>query len=354
MHTPERWLAVEGLALRSPLTGVGRYTANLLDALLGRYPDLGLDILALGNADIDSDAVLRSGQAQNRIRVHRRIVPTPRLYHLGIACGIAPCVETIFPIVRQAVGIFYPNFVRYPTHLRMPQAVVLYDATLRIFPEDKSRLFRTVWSRLMQRSLDSHATCITISKSAARDIETFFDVRAPLKVIYPGHDPAISDVPLQENKPYVLVIGTDSPRKNVQVVKTAHARLRPEERPRLVIVGQGHGADADVETTGYVNDNHLSEILAGAAVLVAPSHNEGFDLPVIEALTAGVQVFASDIPVHREVLGEDWPHFFAPSDALALASLLEALPQLPATRTPDLQRFQWDASSRSLGNLLGL
>lgn len=354
MTMPGRWLAVEALALRRPLTGVGRYTAKLLDALLANYPDLGLDLLTLGNADLDSGAVLRSGHAQDRVRVHRRTAPSVRLYRLGVACGIAPSVESLFPVVRQAVGIFYPNFVRYPTHLHLPQAVVLYDATFRIFPDDKSRWFRTGWSRLTQRSLDSPARCVTISQSAARDIGTFFRVRSPLDLIYPGHDPVTRHVAPREDKPYVLVIGTDSPRKNVQVVKRAHARLRQEDRPRLVIVGQGHNADADVETTGFVDDTHLSEILAGAAALVAPSRNEGFDLPVIEALAAGVSVIASDIPVHREVLGDDWPYFFAPDDVAALASLLASVPHLPAVRTPDLQRFQWDVSSRYLGDLLEL
>lgn len=354
MAAPERWLAVEALALRRPLTGVGRYTANLLDALLACYPDIGLDLLTLGNAELDTGAVLRSGHAPERVRVHRLTMPSARLYRLGVVCGIAPSVESLFPVVRQAVGILYPNFVCYPTHLRLPQAVVIYDATFRLFPEDKSWWFRTGWSRLTQRSLDSPARCVTISQSAARDIGTFFRVRVPLDVIYPGHDPATSHVARRDDKPYVLVIGTDSPRKNVQLVKSAHARLRPDERPRLVIVGQGHKADADVETTGFVDDARLSEILAGASALVAPSRSEGFDLPVIEALVAGVPVIASDIPVHREVLGENWPCFFAPGDAVALASLLAAVPHLPAARPPDLQRFRWDVSSRYLGDILGL
>lgn len=351
---PGRWLAVEGLALRRPLTGVGRYTAKLLDALLTNYPDLGLDLLTIGNAELDSDALLRSGHAKARVRVHRRTVPPVRLYRVGLACGIAPSVESLFPVVRQAVGVFYPNFIRYPTRLHMPQAVVIYDATFRLFPEDKPWWFRTGWSRLTQRSLDSPARCFTISQSAARDISTVFRVRAPLDVIYPGHDLATSHPPLPEDKPYVLVIGTDSPRKNLGVVKRAHARLRPEERPRLVIVGQGHRPGIDVETTGFIDDARLSELLAGAAALVAPSLNEGFDLPVIEALAAGVPVIASDIPIHREVLGDNWPHLFAPGDVAALASLLAAAPHVPATILPDLQRFQWDASSRHLGDLLGL
>jgi glycosyltransferase involved in cell wall biosynthesis len=351
---PGRWLAVEALALCKPLTGVGRYTANMLDALLTSYPDLGLDLMTIGNAELDSSALLRSGHSEDRLRVHRRTTPSVRLYRIGLTCGVAPSVESLFPVVRQAVSVFYPNFIRYPTRLRLPQAVVIYDASFRLFPDDKPWWFRTGWSRLTQRSLDSPARCFTISQSAARDIGTVFRVRAPLDVIYPGHDLVTSHVSRREDKPYVLVIGTDSPRKNVEVVKRAHARLRPEERPRLVIVGQGHKTGIDVETTGFIEDARLSELLAGAAALVAPSLNEGFDLPVIEALSAGVPVIASDIPVHREVLGENWPHLFAPGDAAALAELIASVPHLPAATPPDLQRFQWDASSRHLGDLLDL
>lgn len=354
MTVPARWLAVDAQALRKPLTGVGRYTANLLNALLNNYPDLGLDLLTFGKADLDLVSLLRSGHKPERVRVHRRTVPSVRLYRVGVAFRIAPSIEKLFPVVRSAVGIFYPNFVSYPTRLRVPQAIVLYDATFRVFPEDKAWWFRTGWSRLMQISLDSTATCVTISHSAARDIGTYFRVRSPLVLIYPGLDPVTSREAPHQETPYILVIGTESPRKNVQLVKTAHARLSPKDRPRLVFVGQGHKEDADVEMTGFVDDAQLAEILAGAAALVAPSRNEGFDLPVIEALAAGVPVIASDIPVHREVLGEDWPYFFSPDDVAALESLLVSVPHLSAVSTPDLKRFQWDVSSRHLGDLLEL
>lgn len=356
MSGPRRWLAVEGVALCPPHTGVGRYTVRLLDELLRQHPDLGIDVLILGFGEPDLRPLLAAGHDPDRFVVHCTRTRT-RLYRMALAAGWAPSVERLFPIVRRDVGILYPNFVRYPSKLGLPEAVVLYDATFMLYPNDKPAWFRWGWRRLTQQALDSPASCVTISEAAREDLGSCFEVREQLPVLYPGMDldgqPEHKRGPRTDD-PYVLVVGTLSPRKNVDIVLAAWS-LRGAGSPlRLVVVGLDHQPAAGVEVRGFVTDEELDALMDGAAALVAPSLNEGFDLPVIEAAARGVPVIASDIPVHREVLGEDWPLLFPPRDADALAQVLRRVPGLEAPEVPRSHRFTWERSGRRLGEMLGL
>lgn len=350
---PTRWLAVEGLALRSPLTGVGRYTSHLLRALLDRHPELGLDVLVVGREELDLSLL---GAAAPRVVVHRNVRLTPNLHRLMIGTVGRPRLERLFPVVERASAILWPNFVRTPHRLDVPEVVIVYDATFRSHPEDKPWWFNLGWGRLVQQALNSPARCVSISRAAADDLTRHFDVRRPLEVLFPGVPPACApnasvEVPAL---PYVLAIGTASSRKNVDLVLRAHELLPVAARPGVVVVGGGHPGSPHVDVRGTVDDAELSALLSGAAALVAPSFAEGFDLPVIEALSAGIPVLASDIPVHREVLGPEWPWFFGVDDVHGLSALLGGIRTLGRVPDVDLARFDWERSALALSSWLSL
>ena len=260
---PRRWIAVEALALRGPLTGVGRYTSHLLRALLQQHPDLGLDLLVVGRDELDLSLL---GPVATRVVVHRNARLTPNAHRLLIGTVGRPRLERLFPVAERAAALLWPNFVRVPHRLEVPEVVIVYDATFRSHPEDKPWWFNVGWGRLAQQALDSPARCVSISQAAADDVARHFDVREPLSVIYPGLPPAeppaaSAHVPAM---PYVLVIGTASPRKNVDLVLQAHAMLPAERRPGLVVAGGGHPPSPHADVRGYVDDGELASLLAGA------------------------------------------------------------------------------------------
>lgn len=147
-----------------------------------------------------------------------------------------------------------------------------------------------------------------------------------------GCDP-LPPPPPQEDpraRPTVLVVGTVEPRKAVDTVVDAVVSLRDRGHDLgLVIVGS-HGwvsaelADRLVDLAREpwfawhtsANDTELSGHYAGAAVLVAASRGEGYGLPLTEARAVGLPVVARDLPVFRELLGDD-AHYFATDTELA-------------------------------------
>ena len=159
----------------------------------------------------------------------------------------------------------------------------------------------------------------------------------------------------------VLSISRLVPHKNHASVLRAAARLDP--RPRVRIIGRGPDAAAllvlaerlgvvlELRTT-WASDEEIVDAYRQADVVVSASSFEGFGLTPMEGLAMGLPVIASDIPAHREFLG-DAVRFFPPEDHLALAAELEAVfaapPVRPSARSPVLDPLTIEACAARMG-----
>jgi glycosyltransferase involved in cell wall biosynthesis len=136
---------------------------------------------------------------------------------------------------------------------------------------------------------------------------------------------------LGDGHPYFVMIGAVEPRKNHLLLLNIWRDLigRNPNAPRLALVGARgweHEQVADmldrcpplrthvVELSGVPSAN-LLQLLRGARALLAPSYDEGYGLSIVEALSAGAPVVASDIPVFREV-AQGRAIFLSPLDGL--------------------------------------
>jgi len=165
----------------------------------------------------------------------------------------------------------------------------------------------------MQRGLDGRAVRVAHFGADAPDI-------------FGARNEALPD------RPYFVYISTIEPRKNHLLLLNVWRRLVErlgDAAPLLVLVGRrgwenenvidilerAEALRGHVIEAGEVSDNRMQALVAQSRAMLMPSFAEGFGMPVVEALAAGVPVICSDIVAHREV-GGDAPDYLDPLDGL--------------------------------------
>ena len=164
---------------------------------------------------------------------------------------------------------------------------------------------------------------------------------------------------------YFLVLSTLEPRKNIGQVFKAYAEFvsHNPDAPKLVVAGRnGWMVDRELaeinETlsehiciTGFVTEEDLDAVYDHAKIFVDASLYEGFGMPPLEALSNGVAiVLVSDIPAHREVLGDD-AVYFRVNDVSDLSKKMDKLYREKADRNdrPEcLEKYSWEKSAGRL------
>jgi glycosyltransferase involved in cell wall biosynthesis len=147
---------------------------------------------------------------------------------------------------------------------------------------------------------------------------------------------------------HILTIAGHDPRKNPELLIRAHAGSAVLQGRKIPLVIGGNypagtledfrvlakdagGAPALVQLPGRVSNEKLRALYAQAWCVVTPSRAEGFSMPVIEAMAAGVPSIASDIPAHVALVN-DARLRFGPDDARTLRTIIEAIIERPGRR----------------------
>lgn len=144
---------------------------------------------------------------------------------------------------------------------------------------------------------------------------TAFDSKTPYVIMVTGDDPRKNQVSFVEAFCMAVEDGRDI---NLKIV----CAISDNSRSKIAEIVKRYNCTDRVEVLGFVTDHRLAALVRNAAVAAMPSFDEGFGLPVVEAMGCGVPVISSDIPTSREV-GGDLVYYFDPTDTASMAETLK-------------------------------
>jgi glycosyltransferase involved in cell wall biosynthesis len=362
-------VAVDATPLLGARTGIGRFTAAILEGL-GTLPE----VAPLAYAATWRGRERWAEQLPPGVEAVRWPMPARPLRAAWRTLG-RPAIEWWTGPVDLVHGT---NFVVPPAR-RAAQVVTVHDLTAVHYPELCTPDVRQ-YPDLLRRALDRGAWVHTVSDFVAGEVVR--ELGAPPDRVRavpnggpepgPPGDPAAGRA-LAGAERYVLSLATVEPRKDHATLVRAFAEEAlsgPLAGVRLVLAGaEGWGTDelvavlagspvADrVVRLGWVDDGARAALLAGASALAYPSRYEGFGLPPLEAMAAGTPVVATAVGAVPEVVG-DAAVLVPPADAGALADALRSV-LVDDDHADDLRRrgrarvaaFDW---GRTVEGLVGL
>jgi len=252
-------------------------------------------------------------------------------------------------------GLEQPRVLDRLTARGIRSVVMIHDLIPILHPEYCSPSAGRLHRIRVDAVCRNGALVIANSAATADDLAAYATAssqKAPPVCVAPlGLEPAFlgPQPPSWPCRPYFVCVGTLEPRKNVAFLLTLWRRLAERmgaEAPTLVLVGQRGWENESildqlersppilrlVHEANTLTDGQLAQLIRNARALLAPSFTEGFDLPVNEAIALGAPVIASDVPVHREFMGQ--AQLIDPLDGLGWLAAIETACHQPRAVAP--------------------
>ena len=346
-----------------PLTGIGWYLYHLLHEL-AKHDDVELylfgdarvtDFGPTLHADIPANARLCwfDLRGQGIISGRSRAIT---------AAAYVAWMKLIDVDVMFGANYFLPRLLGAVAHRRV---VTIHDLTYKRFPELLQKETLINLEHHMQRELAHADAAICVSESTRQDLLAFYNIDPSRAVtILSGLSISDSRLPTPDSLPksYILFVSTIEPRKNLDVLLDAFARLRARGAydGALVVVGRvGWKSESiiprlrapGVHHLDYVPPPQLSSIYRNAELFVFPSIYEGFGFPLLEAMAYGIPSIAAHSSSLPEI-GGDAALYFPPRDSRALEAQMERVltdaalrAQLAAAGVERAAQFRWDVAA---------
>jgi alpha-1,3-rhamnosyl/mannosyltransferase len=311
------------------------------------YPDPAPNVRLIEVAVDESPTVAASADSHRALRDLLRL--TRAVSRERLDAFFSPSVYTFFPLPPG-----------------LPAVVTIHDTIPERFPALTlpTRRARFFWSLKVRLALMQARMVLTVSEYSARSIAQVLRVprdrirvcaEAPAEAYHPENPgevrAAASRLGLPDEAQWFVYVGGFNPHKRVDLILRAHAALvgAGTSPPHILLVGSRSGdvfhkeaekldaivRDAGtghlVHWTGFVADEELRPLLAGATALLLPSEAEGFGLPAVEAAACGTPVIATtESPLPDILTGGGL--FVKPGDLAGLQDAMRRLLEDPALR----------------------
>ncbi len=366
--------------------GFGRFTRNAVARLVETDAEAEYVLLA-------DPATVNSGLPS---KATIRVVETRRPPVEAASAGSRRSVADLVRIVRTTRGekldaLLFPSLHTWFPFPGAPTVVGIHDTIADDMPELAlpRKRDRTMWQLKQRLAVRGARRVFAVSEASRSRVASRFGVpplsitvvaEAPDPVFSPRSRAEIAEARATIGAPerYLLFAGGISPHKDVVGLVEAYAELdaRVPDAPVLVLVGPleeetfastagavreqigQHGLDGRVLLPGFVPDETLARLYSGALAFVSPSLGEGFGLPAVEAAACGAPLVLSDLPAHRESMG-DAALYVPPAERRSLTEALlcvlgdeELRRSLGARARERVAARSWDAAAQALAALL--
>ncbi len=263
---------------------------------------------------------------------------------------------------------------------KIPQVVVMHDINFVHRPKDLPWLTAQYYNYFFPKFALKAKRMATVSEFSKNDIAISFGIDpARIDVVYNGCNPGFSPSSQEEieavrwkyasGEPYFLFVGALHPRKNIEGLLTAFERYKTATggNEKLLIVGGQMfktgtiseklnlmKSKADVVFTGRISTAELKQVMGGALALTFVPFFEGFGIPIIEAMAAGIPVICSNTTSLPEV-GGDAVLYVHPENTEAIYEAMHRISKDKNLRETlvkkghlQKKKFNWDNSAARL------
>jgi glycosyltransferase involved in cell wall biosynthesis len=282
-------------------SGLGRYTREIVSALLARSPVLHY-VLLVRNKD-EAWIPVRSGCTLIKADID----------HYTLA------EQMLLPDILRLSGadLFFSPHFNVPLRCPLPFVVTIHDLILHRFPNDASLLKVAAYKVLMKHAVMRSRSVICVSNFVKDELVSMYgsDCKEKTVVIGEGVDAVYRQTSSAEqervcslysiHRPFFLYVGNAKQHKNLpMLIEAFHASERTDAE--LVLVSGGKEASGitshpNVKIIYGVADDDLASLYSAAEAFVTASLYEGFCLPVAEALACGCPVIAPNSTAIPEV-----------------------------------------------------
>ena len=368
-------VAIDVSAVHPRSGGAGTYVHGLIGAL----PRAGIEPVLVARR---SDSPSRWPGSGEFVRVAPSLRPLRLLWE---QTGLVRALRRAAP----DVGVLHSPHYTMPEHLsrrdrlRLARVVTVHDLTFFTRPQDHQPAKRMLFRRAIAKAAADADAIVCVSEATAALLQEHAPPRCPVHVIRHGidHNRFTAAVAANDSEilrrlavtvPFILHLGTIEPRKNVHNLLRAYeiicAQSGSSTPAELVLAGGAWPGAWDalevptvgrVRRLGFVAPDDLPALLRAAGVVAYPSFEEGFGMPVVEALACGAPVVTSEATVMAE-LAAGAALLADPRDPVSIAAAITSAlsgdgPRLEA-RLGCASTFTWTACAaahadvyRSLG-----
>jgi glycosyltransferase involved in cell wall biosynthesis len=284
--------------------------------------------------------------------------------------------QTLLPlaVLRRRIDVlFNPGFTA-PILCGCPQVTVFHDLQHKRHPEYFRWFDLPFWNFFLFASIVVSRRIIAVSGATAEDLRRYYRLpSSAIRTVLSGVDPHFFTLaPLRRPEPFLLAVSTLHPHKNLDGLLRAFAifsRSHPDYRlvvsglhgffsPELHSLRDSLQLAGRVDFPGWIPREQLYDLFTRASAFLYPSLFEGFGLPVLEALAAGVPTACSAIEPLNSLAGEAALKFH-PRDPSAIAEAMHRLVtdaplrlQLAAAGPARAAHFSWRATAEGILNAL--